>query len=171
VATLTAYATPADFVEAFDEQTLRDLASDTGIPVASLTSDSKIITALNSAAGRIEAAVLVGKIYSTDDLRALTGNTKALLVRLNCELALIYMLARRPEKYGTDYFKALNQYIEEYLKALQKGERLFGTEAAKDAGLPTVDGPDHLDFERLNLITARVRNFYPHFGKRLPIGR
>jgi phage gp36-like protein len=169
--TLTAYATADDFVAAFDEQTLKDLASDSGIPAASLSTDEKVIAALNTGAGRIEAACLIGKIYTTDDLAGLSGNSKALLVRLNCELGLLYLLARRPEKYGSDYFKALNGYLEDYLTALQQGKRLFATENAKDAGLPNVDGPNHLEFQDLNLITARTRNFYPNYGSRLPIGR
>lgn len=166
-----AYATVDDFTNAFDEQTLRDLASDTGIPVESLSASTAVTSALNAGAGRIEAACFVGRMYSADDLSTLTGNSAALLARMNCEIALMYLMARRPEKYGTDFFKAIDERIESYLKDLREGARLFATENAKDAGLPFVDGPTTIDFQRLNLITARVRRFYPSYGSRLPIGR
>jgi phage gp36-like protein len=166
-----AYATVDDFVAAFDEQTLRDLASDTGIPVESLSTSTAVTTALDAGAGRIEAACLVGEMYTDSDLTALTGNPAALLKRLNSEAALLYLIARRPEKYGSDYFKALDERLEKYLTQLRAGDRLFPTDAAVSAGLPEIDGPTAVTYERLNMITSRTKNFYPSVGQRLPIGR
>jgi phage gp36-like protein len=165
------YATVDDFTNAFDEQTIRDLASDTGIAVESLATSTAVTSALDAGAGRIEAACFVGKMYSVDDLVALTGHSAALLARMNCEIALMYLMSRRPEKYGTDFFKAIDERIESYLQELREGARLFVTENAQDAGLPTVDGPTSIVCERLNLITQRTQRFYPSVASRLPVGR
>jgi hypothetical protein len=155
------YATVDDFTNAFDEQTIRDLASDTGIAVESLATSTAVTSALDAGAGRIEAACFVGKMYSADDLAGLTGHSAALM----------YLMSRRPEKYGTDFFKAIDERIESYLKELREGARLFVTENAQDAGLPEVDGPSALVFQRLNLITQRTQRFYPSVASRLPVGR
>ena len=165
------YATTDDFALAFDEQTLRELASDTGTAVDSLSGSPAVAAALDAGAGRIEAACFVGAMYSADDLAGLTGNSAALLKRMNCEIALLYLMSRRPEKYGSDYFKAIDERIENYLQDIREGARLFATDAAKAAGLPMVDGPSALTFQRLNLITQRTRRFYPSVASRLPIGR
>jgi len=90
-----AYATPTDLSARFDEAIIKDLASDTGDPVDNITTDTKVLAALDDASGRIESACTVSRLYSPDDLAGLTGNTLALLKRITCELAMAYLMGRR----------------------------------------------------------------------------
>jgi phage gp36-like protein len=166
-----AYATADDLVTMFDERTLRDLASDTGQSATELSTNAAVLEALESGAGRIDAAVMVGDMYQPVDLANLTGHSLSLLKRMNGELALMYLMMRRPEKYGSDMFKALDERVETYLQQLREGQRLFATDNAKAAGLPSVDGPTAVEIQRLNLITARTPKYYPAIATRLPIGR
>jgi len=166
-----AYAASTDLVARYDERTIQDLASDTGTPVDDLGNDAKVSAALDDASGRIDAALTVANLYAESDLTDLTGNSLALLKRITCELALIYLIERRPEKYCGSDLKDRKKEAEEFLDRLRKGERLFGIDALKEAGLPTVDGPTAVDYKELNLITSRTRNYYPNVKQRLPIGR
>lgn len=168
---MASYATPSDLADRFDARTLRDLASDTGEAVADITSDPHALVALADASGRVDAAVLVGGLYTTDQLGDLTGNSLALLKRLVCDLAMCYMMSRRPERYGSEALAAMHKAADEYLELLRKGERLFDVDVAIAAGRPTVDGPVVTDYETMNLIPDRTSNFYPSRGSRLPIGR
>ncbi|MCP4539915.1 MAG: hypothetical protein GY832_22475 [Chloroflexi bacterium] len=167
-----AFADSSDLSTRFDARTIKDLASDTGEPAGSV--DNDIVTAaLEDGAGRIRSAATVARIYSDDDLDALTGDSLSLIKRLNCELAMAYLMGRRPEKYGDEDggFKQVKQDVDDFLDRLRKGERLFGVEANLNAGLPTIDGPSAVTYDRLNLIPDRTQNFYPHRGTRLPLGR
>jgi len=166
-----AYAAPADLAARYDETTLKDLASDTGDPVADITTDTNVLAALDDASGRVQSAVSVSRLYSAVELAALTGVSLSLLKRITCELAMVFMLERRPEKYGDEYTGRLRQSSEDYLDRLRRGERLFDVEAAKDAGLPTIDGPTAIEYRTLNMVTNRTRNFYPSKASRLPLGR
>jgi hypothetical protein len=155
----------------YDERTIKDLLSDTGEPIADLTGNTALTALLEAASGRVEAALLVARIYSTDQLAALTGNSLALLKDIVCDLTMAKLLRRRPEKYGADAIKAASQEAEEYLDRLRKGERLFDIDANITAGLPKVEGPSTLDYEWLNLIPDRTQRFYPARMRRLPLGR
>lgn len=167
-----AYATTEDLRARYGEQTLRDLASDTGHPVVDLASNLRLKTALSAASGRLRAAVKVGQIYSDDDLTALIGDDLELLKDLVCELAMLRLMAARPEKFPSESIQAQKKELEEYLDMLRKGQRLFGgVDAAAEAGVAKVDGPSALDLENLNLITVRTNRFFPSFASRLPRGR
>lgn len=166
-----AYATPADLAARFDENTIKDLASDTGEPVADITNDQKVLAALADASGRIDGALTVARMYTAADLEGLTGNSLALLKRIVCSLAMAYMIERRPEKYANEGPSAAKKEAEEYIDRLRKGERLFDVEVVRDAGLPEIDGPSAIDYRRLNLLPDRTRHFYPSRVSRLPIDR
>ncbi len=166
-----AHASPADLTARFDENTIKDLASDTGEPVADITNDQKVLAALADASGRIDGALTVSRMYTAADLAGLTGNSLALLKRIVCSLAMAYLIERRPEKYGGEGVSTAKREAEEYIDRIRKGERLFDVEVAKDAGLPEVDGPTAADYRDLNLIPDRTRNFYPVRAGRLPLGR
>lgn len=167
------YATAADLIARFDANTIADLASDTGEPAGDISAAPRVLTALEDASGRVDAACMVSDLYTAADLAALTGNGLALLKRIVCDIALANLLGARPEKYGTEFFKAIDERAEEYLERLRKGARLFPIQAQKDAGLPSVDGPSAVDIDEdhLNLVTSRTHNFYPHAARRLPFGR
>jgi len=166
-----AYATATDLAARYDENTIKDLASDTGEPVDDITTDPKVLAALDDASGRVESAITVARIYSAADLAGLTGNTLALLKRITCELAMVFLIQRRPEKYADEALERMKAGAEDFLDRLRKGERLFAVEAARDAGLPEIDGPSAITYNRLNMIPDRTRNFYPSRKSRLPLGR
>jgi phage gp36-like protein len=166
-----AYADPSDMIVRYDEQTVKDLLSDTGEPIVDLTTNAKLLALLEAASGRLEAALLVARHYTVVELSALTGNSLALLKDIVCDLTMTKLLRRRPEKFGSDAIKAASQEAEEYLDRLRNGERLFDVPAHIDAGLPSVDGPSTIDYQNLNLIPDRTQRFYPARMRRLPLGR
>jgi phage gp36-like protein len=169
---MAAYATADDLVARYDERTIRDLLSDDGTPVTErLTSHTRLTSLLEAASGRVEAASLNAKMYTAVQLAALTGNSLGLLKDIVCDLAMIRLIMRRPEKFSSEQIKDMREAAEGYLEQLRKGERLFAIDANIDAGLPTIDGPTAVDYERLNLIPDRIRNYYPSRARRLPIGR
>jgi phage gp36-like protein len=169
-----AYASSSDLTARYDSRIIRDLASDTGTPVSegALATDTRVSAALDDASGRIDSALTVARIYSTDDLDALTGNSLALLKRITCELAMAFLISRRQEKMLDGSTAEVEQKGEDYLDRLRKGERLFGeAEAAKDAGLPSVDGPTSVEYAELNLLPDRTKHFFPSRASRLPTTR
>lgn len=168
---MAALASTDDLTARYDESQIRDLASDDNEPVTDLSSDTKVSTALEDGSGRLLAAALTGRHYTEADLAALTGNAGALVKRIVCDLAMAFLMGRRPAKFATEAIKAMKADAEAYLDRLRKGERTFDVEEALDAALPSVDGPTALDFKTLNLVTARTQNYYPHYSNRLPIGR
>lgn len=169
-----AYATSEDMLARYDANSLGDLcsAADDGQPEIDLASSKRMTTALEQAAGYIQAACFVSQLYSEADLAALTGPSLELLKGLNCQLAMAQLMLSRPEKYvGSDAIKDLREDAESYLTMLKKGERLFDLPAQQDAGLPTIDGPTALEIQRLNLLPTRTRNYFPSRASGLPIGR
>lgn len=168
---MAAYADYDDLVAFTDANTIADLLSDDGTPIADPSADTKLSTLFLAASGQVEAACGVSSLYTPDELAALTGNSQALLKQLVCCLAMVGLVRRRPEKWGSDYWQAIRQEAEDYLDKLRKGERLFDDSTKRDAGLPTIDGPTAIDYQNLNLIQSRTRNFFPSVGQRLPIGR
>ncbi len=165
------YATPDDLTAYFDARVIADLASDDDVPAQSVETDPNVAKALSAAASQINAAVMCGNLYTAADLAGLTGDDRESLLELNCQLAMAKLIRRRPEKFGADGYKEFVEEAEGRLEQLRKGERLFNIAAQAAAGTPVVDGPSTATMERLNLITARTRNFYPSFGRRLPLGR
>src|SRR5690606_22659735 len=116
----------------------------------------------------VESALLVGGIYSTTQLAALTGNSLSKLVRLTCDIAMAYLFERRP-LYDNERAGKLHDRVKDQLDRLRKGENVFNLAENIEAGKPTVDGPTTLDYQNLNLVRDRVRNYYP--GRRLPGNR
>ena len=164
-----AYADHSDMSARFDANVLKDLVSDTGTPVSSLSGDTNIEAALADASGRVNSAVSSPtSAYTAAQLSAMTGDDLGYLKRIVCSLAMGYLLGRRPEKYGEDYQKIIeNSEIE--LDRLRKGEYLFATDDARTGGLPQVDGLTITEYAQLNTIRERTKNFYPSRG--VPVSR
>ena len=167
------YATASDLAARFDANIIGDLASDTGesVPVDQLVNSSAVTVALADSSGQVDAALSVGKQYIVEDLEDLTGTALALLKRIVCQLAMIYLMERRQENLGSERLKSMTEAVEEYLDKLRSGDRIFGIPANLDASLPDLDGPSTLNHANMNLITTRTRNFYPDVAQRLPITR
>lgn len=157
-------------IHRYDERTLKDLVKDDGVAETNLSGNDRLETALQDASGSIDAAVQVGKMYSTEDLEDMTGTDRALLRRICCELAMLFLIEARPEKYkGSE--KALRERAEGYLDRLRKGERVFNIQVNKDAGVPSVEGLDRYEYDQQNWIPDRMSGFYPARVQRLPFGR
>ena len=166
-----AHAAYTDLVKRFDERTIAELASDTGSPEADLSGSAVVTAALSSASGRINSAVMQAGLYTTTELAALTGDDLAFLVDLTCELAMAWIVRRRPSPDSAEWAKALFERTEETLERIRQGHNLFNIEVKKTAGQPEIDGPAVPDYTRLNMIPERTRNFYPSRASRLPVGR
>jgi hypothetical protein len=168
---MAAYVDSDDLINFYDQNTVEDLLSDTGNYTGPIESDTKLTALAEAASGQVEAACGVSNLYSPTDLAALTGNSLALLKRLVCQLLMVTLVRRRPEKWADEYWKKMEEGAEAYLDRLRKGERLFDDASKREAGLPTIDGPTAIELTYLNVLTTRTRNYFPGVGTRLPIGR
>lgn len=158
---MAAYATAADLLKRYDARILGDLAADDGEQVSAgdLATDPNLAAALEDASGEIEAALLQGKRYSVDQLTALTGNSRAYLIRICCQIAVAKMWERRLY-LDSDQQIAAEQAQEQARKALQRlktGEEVFNVDVAKAAGLPSVSTPSRVQINRRNLLVDRLR--------------
>lgn len=167
-----AYATPADLIKRYDVRTIGDLAGDTGERVLAddVATDANVLELLDDASGEIDAALLVGGMYSPADLTGLAGANAKKLVRLTCDIATLYLFERRPA-YDPDRTEVLRERYKQSLTDLRKGENVFNISDNIAAGKPSIDGPTTADYDRLNLLPDRVRNYYPRRGGRLPTNR
>jgi phage gp36-like protein len=160
---MASYATPADMLARYDVRHLGDLVSDSGqrIGSAEVLSHTNLQTALDDAAGEIEAALMQGQRYSADDLTNLTGNSKQYLIRLNCAVAISLLWQRRPWSDDDKREDAIEK-AREALDKLRKGITVLNVEAAKDAGLPAIRTPSLSRINRQNLVVDRARaGYYP----------
>ena len=130
----SSYATVADFKLRYDIRALGQLVKDdnTIAPGTALDSDAVIAFELQAASGLVESACQVGSRYNPEDLQSLSGNSRAFLVSIVCDLAYGSLRQRRgyPEEYTPAYKEALRQ-----LQLLQSGESIFPFQQAEDAGL------------------------------------
>lgn len=167
---MTALATPADMTKRFDQNTLKDLCSDSGTPVADLSTDANLLALLDDATGAVKSALLNGGLYTADDLDDIADESESFLKRIVCDLALAYLIQRRPEKYGKNTWEAIDR-CNAALDQFRAGARVFELDGQIAAGLPTIDGPRQSTYRRLNMLPDRTRNYYPHRQQRLPLGR
>ena len=165
-----AYATAAQLLERYDARDIGDLVSDddTPVPRPDLLTDGKVAAALNDASGAIDSALMVGGLYSAADLAGLTGNSQYRLICICCEIAMARLFSRRPLRWQEAYAKAL-ELAEGHLDKLRCGQNTFGLPAQIAAGLPSIDGPTTLEYQALNLVRDRTKNYFP--GRRLPNNR
>lgn len=168
---MTALATYEDLTSRFDERSIRDLVSDTGDPTEALEACPIVTTLLESASGQILAAALAGNNYTEAELTALTGNAAALVKEMVCRLAVGGLMRRRIGRFRPEEIEAIEQSAIEWCTQLRQGKQLLPILAHQEASLPTIDGPTAVDYDRLNMITTRTRNFYPAVATRLPRGR
>ena len=167
----SSYIAYADLTAFADEQTVKDLLSDDGDYAGDPASDTKLLMLMAAASGQVEAACGVSNMYTPEELAALEDNTLALLKQITSALCLVMLVRRRPEKFGSEYWAAVEERTEKYLDRLRRGERLFDDANRRAAGVPTIDGPSAATMSYLNLIPSRTHNFFPNAGTRLPIGR
>lgn len=168
------YASPADLCARYDRNDIGQLCSDTknAVSPVDLTNDPICLAMLNDASGEIDGALMVGGNYTAADLATgLTPNSTFKLIRICCDLAMWYLIQRRPG-WNPEKAKAIREIAESHLEKLRNGENVFNIAANIAAGDPIVEGPTTLDFQYLGLIRDRVRNFYPPrvIPRQLPSG-
>lgn len=164
------YADAADLVARYDAREIGKLVSDDNheVSLIDLASDPLVTAALDDASGDIEAALLVAKRYSVAELTSLTGNSLAKLKRLTCDIAMAYLMGRRPGR-DPETLKAFEERAQGHLKLLRHGENVFNLADQQEAGLPDTGGPSTVDYDNLNLMRDRTKHYYP--ARRLPYNR
>jgi len=163
-------ASVQDLIDRFDSRLLADLARDDGLPEADLSNNPRILSALRDASGEVRSAILQGKRYTMDDIAALEEDDAAFLKRLVCTRAVLNLAAARVSVYGEENYRAAQEWVEEKLKQLARGERIFATPGAQDAGLPKTEGPLLVEIQRMNLLVDRCDGYYPHRTERMVRG-
>lgn len=169
------YATPEQFLARYDARVIGDVVSDTGEEVSpqELLDDPNLQAALDDATGDIDSSAIVGERYLPADLETLAANagsnSRFHLIRICCDIALAYLLRRRPSK-DPERDAAMMDLAESHLEKLRRGDQLFYLGPDQDlAGVPSTTGPTTLDFRNLNLLRDRVQNYYP--ARLLPYNR
>lgn len=156
------YADGNDFLERYDARRLADLVADDGIRVTTgISANANLLTSLYDATAEINSAVLIGKRYTTDDLRTkLTDTGYYLLKRLTCDLAYGYLVARRGlAASDTNVLGPRIQIALQQLEMLKSGTKIFDklTDDIPEAGLATT-------VNALNANTSLVNNSLTYFG-------
>lgn len=159
---MASYANANDLLQRYDRNDIGDLISDAGNQASPIDFDGHpiITAALTDASGDLEAALFAGQRYTVDQLGELTGNSLNHLKRVTCDIAMTYLLRRRAGR-DPEGLKAQLEIAETHLKRLRLGENVFNLDPQKDAGNPSVGGPSAIDYQNLNLIRDRVKNYYP----------
>lgn len=160
-------ATVQDLLDRFDNRLLADLARDDGTPEANLAQNPRVLSALADASGEVRSAILQGKRYTLEDLVNLDPDDAAFLKRLVCTRAVLNLAAARVGVFGEENYRAAQQWVEEKLGQLARGERIFASPAAQEAGLPKTEGPLLVEIQRMNLLVDRCEGYYPHRGERM----
>lgn len=157
-----AYCDPAEMILRKDARDIGQLVSDENVDVSpeDLATNPVLLQALEDASGDVDTALLTGGRYTPDQLASLAGNSLAKLQRIVAELAMYYLIARRPTS-DPERFEMLNKIRESHLEPLRKGENVFNLTPQIEAGQPSADGPSTLDLQNLNLVRDRVLHYYP----------
>lgn len=154
------YASTSDMLERYDARIIGDLVADAGsrISSAALLTNDNLEAALDSAAGWIESAALVGNRYTAADLSGLTGNSLAFIKQLNCDIA--FSLLRQRRGFDVAQFPAVEQSLA-ILDRIRLGERIFNVSEVKDKHNPTLGQPTIVEISNQNLVRDFAHRFYP----------
>ena len=157
------FSSPSEFLQRYDARIFGDVVRDDGNQATpeELLDDPNLQAALDDASGDITASCLVGERYSPADLAALTGNSLFLLKRICCDVAVAFLLRRRPSGDPDSDGKRM-EIAETHLERLRKGEQVFYRGDGIDAaGVIDTTGPTTLQLYQLNTIRRRTNNYYP----------
>lgn len=160
---MSSFATPAEFLQRYDARIFGDVVRDDGNQATAeeLLDDPNLQAALDDASGDIESACLVGERYLPADLAALTGHSLFHLKRICCDIAVAFLLRRRPSD-DPDRDTARLELAEKHLERLRTGEMVFYRgDGADQGGTPDTTGPTTVQLQELNTIRRRTNNYYP----------
>jgi hypothetical protein len=106
------------------------------VPVDTLSTEPKFLTALSSASGELESACLRSKIYSVSDLQSLNGVSLEYLKDIVSRIAMMKLYKRRngpnPSETTVEEYNSAMKSLEE----LAGGTRIFAFNETEEAGLP-----------------------------------
>lgn len=146
----SSYLTAARFFYYHDWEQIADMLRDGDSPrpskLALLDSTSEpgtmLIAALLAACGELESACFCRRIYSAEDLQALTGSGKGRMEKIVADLCYWTLCQRRqPGSADPKKVPGADQALAE-LDRLRNGERIFGFLDVAAAGIPSVSSPD-----------------------------
>jgi phage gp36-like protein len=164
------YAEPVDLSSRYDIRTIGQICTDDEQELSreDILANSNVLTALNSASGRVEAALRHGNRYSIEDLQSLTGNSTEHLKDIVCAIAMVRLLRRRPGSY-TDLLAQVSADAEDYLKMLSAGYDVFSIDAQVEAGMISDDGNTNSENAfllniRNNVSDNMIGRYFPHRG-------
>lgn len=163
------YADGDDLVSRYDIDMIRDLATDReSVSREGIVTEPRVLTALADASGEVEVALRAGGQYTVAQLQSLTGNSLNHLKQIVCGLAIAALFRRRPEAAERNYIEDITRDAREALRALKRGENVFGLEAAIDASVPELTGPTAIDITNRNDLSSRMERYFPTASTRLP---
>lgn len=169
---MTAYATAIDLVARYDVDLIRDLATDReNVTRSEIVTDNRVSVALQDASGEVEVALLAGGRYSVEQLQSLEGNSRNHLKQIVCGLAMAALHSRRPESADKQFIDALSEKSREAIRALKRGENIFGLPEILSASTPEATGPNAIQIQQANGLTSRMERFFPNAKTRLPYNR
>jgi phage gp36-like protein len=162
---MSSYASPSDLIARHSVQLIGQLASDTSAALtpAQVLTDPVVAACLGDAAGEIDSALLRGQRYTVDDLAALTDNSRALLKRINCDGAFVWLWNRKGWGGDDQRVTQSQENFERMLSKLGNGESVFNVTKVLQAGVPEITGPSTVLYNQLNTIAGRCRgHMYPN---------
>lgn len=161
---MSQYAQNSDFIVRYDVRTVADLLSDTGAPVAaaSVATNSVLSSLLQDASADIDAACFRGNRYTPAQLIDLTGTSAQLLIRLCCDMGLLY-LKRRRGRYKADVDGELAKSVDDRLKALANGENYLMLADQDEAAASTeqLDQTKMFRKQPMRTVFNFVQNYFP----------
>lgn len=157
--TTSALATVDDLLDRFDVRNIGQLASDTNTQLSSaqLQTSDPVLAALNDATGLVISALYTAYKYDASGLDGLSTYSAALLKRITCDLAFVYLAQRRGYTYKDKFPLIEDSY--EILQKLRNGERVLDIEDNKDAGNTATAVVSITDNISAGLVTSQLRYF------------
>lgn len=139
---------PADLANYLDISVIRTLAVDGN---AQLSREDVLAlpilqTFLDSAFGRILTAIQFSTRYTQADLESLTDDSANHVKMIECKLAIISLMWRRPGSFERER-EFLKNETQEFLRALQDGKEVLTLEPQLESGL--VDHADSTNSDAL----------------------
>lgn len=169
---MAAYATGEDLVARYDIELVGDLATDReGFERAEVATHPRVLVALGDASGEVEVALVAGARYSVSQLASLPGNSANHLKQIVCGLAMAALHRRRPESADKDFIDSITRDAREAIRALRRGENVFGLDEVIEATVPELSGPSSLDIQHRNDLSFRMHRYFPAAATRLPRGQ
>lgn len=117
-----------------DINVIAELLSDTGAAASqfSLASNTTLTALLQEASGLVESAAFEGGRYAAADLAGLNGNSAQALIGCVCGLAVWLLWCRRQDVEMKLPVRA--EMAMQFLEKLRKGDVVFATAEAEEAG-------------------------------------